>query len=68
MKTRYTVEMFASFTEAEARDREEEACMTPEERLELVQILREQHPNITEESNRETGERLRRVARVVQRA
>ena len=68
MIKRCTIRKVRGFREAERIDREEDAGMTPAERLELVQILREEYNKFARDDSRETGKRLRRVTRIVQRA
>lgn len=58
------VKKFGSFEEADRADEEYYASMSPEERLAIIQSLRESHHKLRGSPN--DGKGLRRVARVVQ--
>ena len=55
-----------SFEEAEAFDREYYASLTPSERLEILQALREEHFEMERRAYDEAREGLRRAARIAQ--
>ena len=57
-----------SFTEAKEQDLDYYLGMSPEERLEIVQFLREQYSKFSEGSPGESGKGLRRSVTVVQQA
>jgi hypothetical protein len=57
-----------SFEEAQEFDNTYYACFSSAERLESVQILREEYIKMNGLANREDGKRLRRVFRVIKQA
>ncbi len=66
MNKKITIKKFSSFDEAEASDKEEYLRMTPAERIELMQHLREMSYkfSFTGKKN-EDRKRLRRVIKVI---
>ena len=61
------VKRAGSFSEAQDHDLRYYMNMTPQERIETVQFLREQYFKFNGMSLREGRKRLRRIARVVQK-
>ena len=57
-----------SFSKAQEQDIEYYLKMSPQERLETVQFLREQHPKFARVKLNESRKRLRRTVRIVQQA
>jgi len=57
-----------SFSEAQEQDTDYYLNMSAQERLEIVQFLREQHPKFARVKLSESGKGLRRTVRVVQQA
>ena len=55
-----------SFSEAQEQDIEYYLKMSPQERLETVQFLREQHPKFARVKLNESRKRLRKTVRIVQ--
>jgi len=55
-----------SFSEAQEQDIEYYLKMSPQERLETVQFLREQYPKFARVKLHESRKRLRRTVRIVQ--
>jgi hypothetical protein len=57
-----------SFSESEAQDLNYYLEMSPQERVEIVQFLREQYPKFAKVNVYEGGKRLRRSVRIVKQA
>lgn len=57
-----------SFSEAQEQDGDYYLKMSPEERLEIVQYLREQYSKFGGANSNESGKGLRRTVRVIQQA
>jgi len=57
-----------SFSEAQEQDIDYYLKMSPQERLETVQFLREQYPKFARVKLNESRKRLRRTVRIVQQA
>ena len=55
----------SSYTEAQEFDDKYYLSMNSEERLEVVQFLRERHFKIQKEPNNENRKRLRRVIKII---
>ena len=53
-----------SFSEAEEQDLDYYLAMSPQERVEIVQFLREQYPKFAKVKLSESGKRLRRSVRI----
>lgn len=54
-----------SFKESEKFDKKYYLSMTPKQRLEIVQLLREEYYKIKKGKNNENRKRLRRIIKVV---
>ena len=67
MKKKFWVRKAASFEEADKMDLEDYMAMTPAERLNILQELRENHHKIGNGCHAHR-KRLRRVARVIKQA
>lgn len=68
MKQKIWVHKSSSFKEAQDFDNSYYLSMTPTERLETVQFLREEHGKLNKDKNHEGGKRLRRVFRLIKQA
>lgn len=66
MNTKPWVRISRSFEEAQAFDRDYDFSMTGEERLEIVQVLRERAAKLEKGKKREGRKRLRRALRIIQ--
>lgn len=68
MRKKIWVNRAKSFKESEKFDAEYYFSMTPKERLETMQLLRQMYGKIKRGQKNESGKRLRRVIRVIQQA
>ena len=68
MAQRIWMKKATSFAEAQCQDLEYYLMMSAQERLEIVQYLREQYQKFAGVNTNEGGKGLRRTVRVVQRA
>lgn len=65
MKRKIWVKRSSSFSEAQEFDDSYYLSFTPKERLEIVQILREEYWRFNKDKNYESGKRLRRVFKLI---
>lgn len=65
VKEKVWINIARSFREANDFDRAYYQAMTPQERLETVQFLRECYHKIKDEPNAKSGKRLRRFIKVL---
>jgi hypothetical protein len=68
MNRKMWIKKIDSFSEAQDHDLQYYLNMTPQERVETVQFLREQYFRFNGISTHESGKGLRRTARVIQQA
>ena len=68
MNKKIWVKKIGSFSEAQDQDLRYYLNMTPQERIETVQFLREQYFKFNESVPDESGKGLRRTVRVIQQA
>ncbi len=68
MEHKIFIKKAKSFSEAHEQDRYYYLNMSPEERLEIVQFLREEYSKFGEMNKHESRKRLRRTVRVIQQA
>jgi hypothetical protein len=68
MKQKIWVKKSRTFSEAQDQDLQYYMNMTPQERIETVQLLREQYFKFNGNVPDESGKGLRRTVRVVQQA
>ena len=68
MRRKVWMKKINSFSQERAEDLDYYLNMSSQERLEIVQFLREQHQKINGMNTHESGKGLRRTIRIVQQA
>lgn len=68
MKQRIWVKKASSYSEARFLDDSYYLSLTPKERLETIQFLREEYRKLEKSGSHEGGKRLRRVLKLIKQA